>query len=137
MASLYYACWLLAIQVRPGGGSGEAAEALPEVPANGGGGLFEGMGYFLPAMMVVMVLYFLFMLPKQQQRDQAKTSDMLDKLKKNDEVVTAGGILGTIVNIRDGGEIITIRVDENTNTKMKILKKSVIRVLTGEEKKSD
>ena len=62
---------------------------------------------------------------------------MLDKLKKNDEVVTAGGILGTIVNIRDGGEIITIRVDENTNTKMKVLKKSVIRVLTGEEKKSD
>lgn len=137
MASFYYACWLFAVQRLPGGNSGDTAEALPEGPANGGGGLFEGMGFFLPAMMIVMVLYFLFMLPKQQQRDQAKTSDMLNKLKKNDEVVTAGGILGTIVNIRDGGEIITIRVDENTNTKMKVLKKSVIRVLTGEEKKSD
>ena len=65
MASFYYACWLFAVQVRPGGNSGETAEALPEVPANGGGGLFESMGFFLPAMMIVMVLYFLFMLPKQ------------------------------------------------------------------------
>lgn len=58
---------------------------------------------------------------------------MLDNLKKNDEVVTAGGIKGIVVNIRDGGEFITIRIDENTNTKMKILKKSVIRVLSEDE----
>ena len=63
--------------------------------------------------------------------------ELLDNLKKNDEIVTAGGIKGKVVNIRDGGEFITIRIDENTNTKMQILKKSVIKVLSGEEKKSD
>ena len=140
MASLYYACWLLAVQVRPGGGGQDAADVVtPPTPAKdeGGGGLFDGMELFLPAMLVVMVLWFMFMLPRQQQKDQSKMSEMLDNLKKNDEVVTAGGIRGIVVNVRDGGEFITIRIDENTNTKMKILKKSVIRVLTGDEKKSD
>lgn len=87
--------------------------------------------------MAVMMLMFLFVMPKQQQKDQAKQSELLDNLKKNDEIVTAGGIKGKVVNIRDGGEFITIRIDENTNTKMQILKKSVIKVLSGEEKKSD
>ncbi len=138
MASLYYICCWLAIQVKPGGGGGAGAEAVPaDGPQPGGGGLLDGLGFFLPAMMIVMVLYFLFMLPRQQQKDQAKVSEMLSNLKKNDEVVTAGGIRGTIVNFRDDGEFLTIRIDENTNTKMKILKKSVIRVLTGDEKKSD
>lgn len=141
MVSLYYICLAIAVQVKPGGS--DAATPLPEVDpggaagGGGGGGLFDGLNFFLPAMLMVMVLYFLFMLPRQQQREQAQASDMLDNLKKNDEVVTAGGIRGTVVNLRDGGEFLTIRIDENTNTKMKILKKSVIRVLSGEENKSE
>ena len=146
MASFYYVCWLLAVQVRPGGDSatGAAAEAAQNAAGGGagnagagGGGLFDSLYTFLPMMMIMMVIYVLFMLPRQQQKDQAQTSEMLENLKKNDEIVTAGGIRGTVVNFRDGGEFLTIRIDENTNTKMKILKKSVIRVLTGDEKKSD
>lgn len=135
MASFCYACLMLAAQVRPGGGSAEAAPAANPADGSGGGGLFEGMGFFLPAMLIVMVLYFMLMLPRQQQKDQAKINELLDNLKKNDEVVTAGGIRGTVVNIREDGEFVTIRIDENTNTKMKILKKSVVRVLTDENKK--
>lgn len=140
MVSLYYICIAIAFQVKPGGSDAAVAplDSVSEgASGGGGGGLFGGLGMFLPAMLMVMVLYFLFMLPRQQQREQAQASDMLDNLKKNDEVVTAGGIRGTVVNLRDGGEFVTIRIDENTNTKMKILKKSVMRVLSGDENKSE
>lgn len=140
MVSLYYICLAIAVQVKPGGGDVAATPDVdPGGPAagGGGGGLFDGLNLFLPAMLMVMVLYFLFMLPRQQQKEQAQVSDMLDNLKKNDEVVTAGGIRGTVVNLRDGGEFLTIRIDENTNTKMKILKKSVIRVLSDDDNKSE
>ena len=129
---------MLVAQVKPGGGgSAEAWSATMPADggagdAGGGGGMFEGMGIFLPAMLVVMVLYFMLMLPQQQKKDQAKVSEMLDGLKKNDEIVTAGGIRGTVVNIQDG-EFLTIRIDEKTNTKMQILKKSIIKVFTGED----
>ena len=139
MDSIYCMCCLLAAQVLPGGDAGAVAPNADAAGAadGGGGGMFDGLGIFLPAMLAIMMLYFLIMLPKQQQKDQAQASDMLDNLKKNDEVVTAGGIRGTVANIRDGGEFITIRVDENTNTKMKILKKSVIRVLSEDEPKGE
>lgn len=96
--------------------------------------MFDSLGLFLPAMLIVMVVYFLLMLPRQQQKEQAKISEMLNNLKKNDEVLTVGGIRGTIVNLRDDGDYLTIRIDENTNTKMRILRKSVIRVLQNEDK---
>ena len=138
MDSIYYLCCLLALQVKPGGGGGDtvASDAASGSDGGGGGG---GFGDFslIWLMLAVMMMIFLFVMPRQQQKDQAKLDDMLDNLKKNDEVVTAGGIVGTVVNLRDGGDYITIRIDENTNTRMKILKKSVIRVLTGEKKKND
>ncbi len=132
MDSFYYVCWLLAAQVPPGRGSGEA---VPEAatPPQDGGGLF-GLGFFLPAMLMVMVLYFLLMVPRQKQKEDAKTAEVLTNLKKNDRVVTAGGILGTIVNIREDTEYLTIRIDDNA--KMQILKQSVVRVLKDDDHKA-
>ena len=54
---------------------------------------------------------------------------MVDDLKRNDEIVTSGGIHGTIVNIKD--KTITIRVDDNV--KIEIDRSAVARVeKTGE-----
>ena len=140
MGSLYYLCLMLAAQVKPGGGAAEAAGSAPAgdggAGAAGGGGMFDGLGIFLPAMLMLMVLYFVLMLPQQQKKEQAKVSEMLEGLKKNDEIITAGGIRGTVVNIQDG-EYLTIRIDEKTNAKMQILKKSVIKILTGEEESTE
>ena len=138
MESLYYVYFLLAAQGSLGGGGSATAEAAKSAAetGSGGGGPFGDLTFFW-IMMAVMMLMFLFVMPRQQQKEKAKQTDLLDNLKKNDEIVTAGGIRGKVVNIRDGGEFITIRIDENTNTKMQILKRSVTTVLTGEEKKSD
>jgi preprotein translocase subunit YajC len=51
------------------------------------------------------------MLIRPQQKQQKKHNQMVDNLKKNDEVVTLGGIHGTIINIKD--KTFVLRVDDN------------------------
>ncbi|MBF0494169.1 MAG: preprotein translocase subunit YajC [Candidatus Omnitrophica bacterium] len=78
---------------------------------------------FLPIILIFLVFYFLLIRPqKKAQDDHGK---MLKALQKNDEIVTSGGVLGTIVNIQD--DIVTLRVDDNT--RIKILKSSVAKLM--------
>ena len=49
---------------------------------------------------------------------------MIEALTKNDEVITSGGMYGTIVNIQDG--IVTLRVDDNT--RIKVQKSSISKL---------
>ena len=62
-----------------------------------------------PVLLIFLVMYFLLIRPQvKQQKDLAR---MQAKLKKNDEIVTTGGIHGTIVNVKEG--VVTLRVDDN------------------------
>ena len=88
-------------------GADAAGDAPQQAP-----GLFEGLGFFLPAMLAVMLVWLLFM-PKPQQNQSIKTSDLLKKLKKNDRVITAGGILGTVANFGTEEEFVTLRIDDD------------------------
>lgn len=77
----------------------------------------------MPLLLMFGVMYFLLIRPQmKQQRDQA---GMQSKLKKNDEVVTLGGIHGTIVNVKDS--VVTLRVDENT--RMDVDRNSIGRLI--------
>jgi len=53
---------------------------------------------------------------------------MVQSLQKNDKVQTIGGIIGTIVDIKDNE--ITLKVDESNNTKIKILRSAISRNLS-------
>jgi preprotein translocase subunit YajC len=55
------------------------------------------------------VFYLLLIRPQQKQQKQIK--EMQTKLKKHDEIVTTGGIHGTVVNVKD--RTITLRIDDN------------------------
>ena len=84
--------------------------------------------------MAVMLVYFI-MMARPKNKSQAKSSDLLANLKKNDKVVTAGGILGTVVNHRSDAEYVTLRIDEASNSKMQVLAKSIVRVVSDEDAK--
>lgn len=60
--------------------------------------------------LIFIAFYFLLIVPQKKKQQQHKK--MIDELKKNDEVVTAGGIHGTVVNVKD--KTFVLRVDENT-----------------------
>ena len=68
----------------------------------------------LPIALIFVVFYFLLIRP--QKKKQKEHAAMLQGIKKNDEVVTSGGMYGTIVNIQD--DVVTLRVDDNTRVKV-------------------
>jgi preprotein translocase subunit YajC len=135
MANLYNICWYLLAQTQVAGAAAgkEAAEKVAEEAPKG---FFENMGIMFPILMGAMLLYFL-MMTRPKAKDQAKASELLASLKKNDQVVTAGGILGTVVNYRSDAEFVTIRIDDSSNTRMQVLTKSIVRVVSPEDTKKE
>jgi preprotein translocase subunit YajC len=109
--------------------------ALWAQEAGGGGG--EGGGGFnfltspISLMMILLVFFYLIVLRPQRQ-EQAKRRAMLAAVKKNDRVVTVGGIYGVVTNVHREADEVTIRVDEATNTKLRVTLSSLARVM-GEE----
>lgn len=81
---------------------------------NGGG----AWGLLVPLIFIMLIWYLLIMRP--QRREQARRQEVLSALKKNDRVVTIGGIIGTVAGFSQEGkaEYVTLKVDENTRIKM-------------------
>ena len=77
-----------------------------------------------------MLFYFLMIRP--QRREQARRQAMLAEIKKNDRVITAGGIYGVVTNVHREANEVTIKVDEATNTKLRVTLSSIARVLGDE-----
>lgn len=88
-------------------------------------------GPWLPFIIIGILFYFLLIQPERRKR--AEMSTLLDNLKKNDRVVTIGGIIGVIVNVEKGAEEVVIRVDENNNTRLNVLRSSISRVLSDDK----
>ncbi len=74
---------------------------------------------FFPLILIFIIFYFLLIRP--QKTKEKEHQKMLTSLNKNDEVVTNGGIHGTIVNVK--GKTVILRIDENV--KMEIEKSAV------------
>ncbi|MCX5680038.1 MAG: preprotein translocase subunit YajC [Candidatus Omnitrophica bacterium] len=73
----------------------------------------------MPVVLIFIVFYFLLIRPQKKTQDEHKK--MVAGLKKNDEVITAGGIHGTIMNVKDN--TVTLKVDDNV--KVEVQKSSV------------
>lgn len=71
----------------------------------------------LVPMLVVFMVMFYFIVMRPQQKEQQKRKDLLGELKKNDKVLTIGGIIGTIVDMSNDGARVTLRVDDGTRIK--------------------
>lgn len=89
--------------------------ASPEGGANPAGTLFMLAGF-------VAIFYFLFIRPQRKQ--QQRHEEMVNALQKGDEVVTVGGIVGTIVHIKD--DRITVKTGD---TRIEVERSKVGQVL--------
>jgi preprotein translocase subunit YajC len=110
--------------------SGWILLAEAEAPADPGQN--RGLFGMLPAMVIIMVLYFVLFLRPQRQRDTAHRTQ-LEGLKKNDRVVTIGGIYGTVTNVQRESDEVTLKVDEATNAKLRVTLNSIARVITEDD----
>ena len=88
----------------------------------------------MPLMLVLLaVFYVIVVLP--QQKEKNKRESMLNDLKKNDRVVTIGGIIGSIANVSPDGKEITLKVDDNT--RIKFVRSGISHKLADEPSKEE
>ncbi|MBP0625128.1 preprotein translocase subunit YajC [Cupriavidus consociatus] len=89
----------------------------------GAGGAAGGLMSFLPIILMFAVLWFIMIRPQMKRQKEAKA--MLEALAKNDEVVTAGGILGRVTKVTD--QYVSLEISEGTE--ITVQKNAVTAVL--------
>jgi len=89
-----------------------------------------GIALFLPLILIMVIFYFLMILPAQ--RRQKKVTEMLSALKNGDKVITNGGIYGTIVGLE--GDTVQLRIAEQV--KMKVARNAIAGLQSEPPKES-
>ena len=92
----------------------------------------SGIGQFIPLILIFVIFYFFLIRPQQKKVKDHKL--MVENLKRGDQVVTSGGIVGTVERIMDNDRAEVIIGDD---TKIEIIKSTGIQALvnTQEPKK--
>lgn len=88
-----------------------------------------------PLVGLFLLFYFIFILP--ERRRKAEERQRMDGLKKNDRIITIGGLHGTIVSAPQGSRVVTIKIDEAGNTRVKINRSAVATVVADKSKETE
>ncbi len=83
----------------------------------------SGMDGNMMLMIALMLGLFFFIMMGGQRKEKKKRAKLLAAIKKGDKVQTVGGILGTIVEMRENE--VLLKVDENANTRIKFTRSSI------------
>jgi preprotein translocase subunit YajC len=87
-----------------------------------------------PAVVLFAVLYFVWLRPAQ--KDRKKHQELLESLKRGDEVLTQSGVLGTVADLDD--KVATLEIARNV--KVRFLRSTIARKITpdgvGDDKAS-
>lgn len=82
-------------------------DLLLAVPREGG-----NAGAIFAIQMVLIIAIFYFLLLRPQAKERQRHEEMLSGVRKGDEIVTNGGIIGKVVHVEEGR--LTVRTGENT-----------------------
>ncbi len=98
-------------------------------PPTGGTGNANAPSFpsWLLILPIALLVFMMIFSGGAQKKEKKRRAEMLSALAKHDKVQTVGGVIGTVVEIKDGE--IVLKVDETTNTKMRFAKSAVQRVL--------
>jgi preprotein translocase subunit YajC len=80
-----------------------------------------------PFILIFAIMYFMVIRPQQKKAKDHR--EMLNKLKKNDEVMTSGGIYGKVVDLKEN--VVTLEVAQNVRIRVN---RAQIAAVTGAEK---
>ena len=75
-----------------------------------GGGFLDMLGMFLPMILILVVFYFILIRPENKRKKEAE--QMRNSLKVGDDITTIGGIVGTVVSVKDDKFVIETSADQ-------------------------
>ncbi|MBU1935901.1 preprotein translocase subunit YajC [bacterium] len=88
------------------------------------------LGSLFPLILIVLVMYLLLIRPQSKRQKQHR--QMISELKPGDEVVTSGGVHGSIAGIREKQQTLLVKIADNV--KIEVDRASIGRVKTEQEK---
>ena len=88
----------------------------------------QGIAQFIPLILIFIIFYFFLIRPQQKRVKEHKS--MVETLKRGDEVITSGGIIGIVERVMEDDRI-EVLIGENT--KVKIIRSTITSLLKKEE----
>ncbi len=105
--------------------------ATPAYAQAAGGGA-AAFGSFIPLILIFAIMYFLLIRPQQKKvKDHQK---MVAAVRRGDQVVTQGGLIGKIAKVKDDNEV---EVEIATGVKVRVVKSTIAQVLSKTEPAND
>lgn len=102
-----------------------ATPAFAQAAAPGAGG---AIAQFLPLILIFAIMYFLLIRPQQKKLKDHKA--MVEALRRGDQVLTQGGIMGKVLKVNDDG---ILEVEIADGVKVRVLRSSISQVMSKTE----
>ena len=90
----------------------------------------QGIAQFIPLILIFVIFYFFLIRPQQKRVKDHK--EMVNNLKRGDEVITSGGIIGIVDRVLEDDRI---EVSLGDNMKVQIIRSTITKILKKEIKK--
>ncbi len=101
--------------------------ASPAYAQAAGGGTAESLIGFLPIVLIFVIMYFLMIRPQQKKVKQHRA--MVEALRRGDQVITAGGLIGKITRVSDE----EVEVELAQNLRVRVVKATIAQVTSKTE----
>lgn len=88
----------------------------------------EALGQFVPLILIFAIMWFLLIRPQQKKLKEHKA--MVEALRRGDQVVTQGGLIGKVAKVKDDNEV---EVELAQNVKVRVVKSTIAQVISKTE----
>ena len=92
----------------------------------------EAFTQFVPLILIFAIMYFLLIRPQQKKVKEHKA--MVEALRRGDQVITQGGLIGKVAKVKDDNEI---EVELAEGVKVRVVKSTIAQVLNKTEPAAD
>jgi preprotein translocase subunit YajC len=75
----------------------------------------SGIGQFIPLILIFVIFYFFLIRPQQKKVKEHKL--MVESLKRGDQIITSGGIIGSVERVIDNDKV-EVKISENVNVEI-------------------
>ena len=91
----------------------------------GGGDAFSAISSFIPLILIFGIMYFLLIRPQQKKLKDHKS--MVSALRRGDQVVTQGGVIGKVSKVKEDGEV---EVEIAEGVEVRVVQSTIAQVLS-------
>ena len=85
----------------------------------------NALAQFVPLILIFAIMYFLLIRP--QQKKMKEHQKMVQNLRRGDQIVTQGGLIGKVVKVKEGNEL---EVELSEGVKVRVVQNTVAQVLS-------